>query len=455
MKVLECLVKGENGEEDWQESLRHVFEEEVSPSEYKRCLTVVLELLEMHVDGTFVTYILEHLSALDAMLFKYPLFQKQYVKMLVTLAFSSTDPELRLKATVALITFSKRFVKQVADILKQAYQAFSKACHSISIHNLPMLSLATNSLVELFATHPRTSHAYSLVLLRMLASQLYKALKHPSASTIQDLQSWKWIAPVRFFARYLTNNKDTMQEPFIQMICAALNVKVSMNTLPFHFHLLTCISDSPHMIPNAFGALLQIGNILSQANSKQEHGKPRTFYLPSLITVSDADISTRSYHDAAVDEAFYLILKYLVAMSAEASFPEISDNVIGCLRSMQTKNPRIKQHIFVIAEKCESVCMEVKNARFDYTPLNHSSMSIKKENKLTLFLHEIEEKRAMRTRMALTGVVEREKRVKQGRKQEAKKSKKRRRKEPRNVPSDEDQGEGEDVLEDLALSDLE
>ena len=113
-----------------------------------------------------------------------------------------------------------------------------------------------------------------------------------------------------------------MQVPFIQMVCAALSVKVSMNTLPFHFHMLACISDVPFLVPNALGALLQMESILSQANSKQEQGKPRAYHFPALLTVSDSEIGTRSYHDAAADEAFYLILKYLASLSVEASFPK-------------------------------------------------------------------------------------------------------------------------------------
>ena len=448
LSFLESFSKGKSPTGDLEESLRYVFEDEVSVASYKKCLTSILGLLGMHIDHSLVTYTLEHLSTLHGMLAKYPMLQKECTKVLVALAFSSTVPGVRLKASVALVTFCKRFAKQAPDVLKQAYQAFSKACHSVTVHTLPMLSLATNSLVELFAIHPRVSHAYSLKLLRALASQVQTALKHPSSSTIQALQSWKWVAPVRFFAKHLIGSKSAMQAPFIQMICAALTVKVSMNTLPFHFHLLTCISEAPFPIPSAIGALLHAASVLSQANSKQEHGKPRVLHLPTLLTVSDSETGTRSYHDAAVDEAFYLILKYLTGISTEASFPELSEGVTEFLRSMQTKNPRIKQHISSLAEKCASVCAETRSARLDYAPLSCTAMIAKKENELTLFLEETERKRARRARMALVGVVDQEEDVKHGKRQKGK-TVKREKKRPKVMPIDDEEA---DVLEDLELS---
>ena len=146
---------------------------------------------------------------------------------------------------------------------------------------------------------------------------------------------------MRFFAKHLIGSKSAMQAPFIQMICAALTVKVSMNTLPFHFHLLTCISEAPFPIPSAIGALLHAASVLSQANSKQEHGKPRVLHLPTLLTVSDSETGTRSYHDAAVDEAFYLILKYLTGISTEASFPEL---IRGCHRVSEVDADKESTH---------------------------------------------------------------------------------------------------------------
>lgn len=455
--VLESFVKGENTNEDLEDSLRFIFEDGIPVSKHKRCLISILGLLDTHVDHTLVVYILEHLSSLNNMLSKYPVLQKEYSKILVTLAFSSTVPGIRLKASVALVGFIKKFTKQTPDVLKQAYQAFSKICHSITVHTLPVLSLSTSSLVELFAVNPKVSHVYALKLLRALASQVKDALKHPNPSTIQALQSWKWIAPMRFFAKHLMNSNDTMQAPFIQMICAALNVKVSMNTLPFHFHLLTCISDVAFSVPNALGALLQIGSILSQANSKQEKGKPRTYHFPALISVSDGEIGTRSYHDAAVDETFYLILKYLANSSAEPSFPEISESVVEFLTMMHTKNPRVKQHISLLITKCESARMDVKNARLDYAPLNYDALNIKKENDLTLFLKETEKKRTVKAKMTLIGVVGGEvERDEHGKRQRTEKTVKRKKKQLEVMPSGVVQEEEDDILEDFALSsDLE
>lgn len=458
--ALESFVNGKNTSEDLEESLRYVFESEIPASKHKKCLTAMLGLLGTHVDHTQLIYILEHLPILHTLLSKYPLLQKEYAKTLVTLAFSSTVPGVRLQASVTLVNFSKKFTKQTPDVIKQAYQAFSKICHSVNVHTLPMLSLSTSSLVELFAVNPKVSHAYTLKLLRTLASQLKDALKHPSPSTIQVLQSWKWVAPVRFFAKHLMNSKDAMQAPFIQMICAALNVKVSVNTLPFHFHLLTCISDVPYLVPNVLGALLQISSILSQANSKQEQGKPRAYHFPALLNVSDSEVSTRSYHDTAVDEVFYLILKYLVNLSIEPSFPEVSDSVVEFLTSMHTKNPRIKHHISLLSAKCESVRLEVKNARLDYAPLNYDTLSIKKENELTLLLREVEKKRSMKAKMALVGVIDRKEKgekTKHNKRQKIEKDVKRKDKQPKIISNEEDQDEEEDdILEDLALSsDLE
>ena len=456
LAALESFVKGKSTSGDFETSLQCIFENEHAVSTHKRCLTVVLGLLGTHIDHALMVYILEHLPVFTAMLSKYPLLQKEYVRALVTLTFSSTAPGIRLKASVALVNFSKKFTKQTPDILKQAYQAFSKTCHSVTAHTLPMLSLSTSSLVELFAVNPKVSHAYTLKLLRVLGTQVKDALKHPNTSTIQALQSWKWVAPVRFFARHLVTSNDSMQVPFIQMVCAALSVKVSMNTLPFHFHMLACISDVPFLVPNALGALLQVESILSRANSRQESGKPRAYHFPALLTMSDSEIGTRSYHDTAADEAFYLILKYLAGLSVEASFPEVSDNVIGFLKSMHTKNPRIKQHVSLLSEKCELVSAAVKDARLDYAPLTCDGLSIKKENELTVLLREIEKKRMMKAKMASAGVVDRDgKGGKEGsgKRQKTDKTAARKKKQPKTASSaDEAQEEEDDVLEDFELS---
>ena len=82
---------------------------------------------------------------------------------------------------------------------------------------------------------------------------------------------------------------------------------------------------------------------------------------------------------------------------------------------MHTKNPRIKQHVSLLSEKCESVSAVVKDARLDYAPLNCDGLSIKKENELTVLLKEIEKKRTMKAKMALAGVVDRERKGRQGR----------------------------------------
>ena len=95
LAALESFVKGKSTSEDFETSLRCIFENEHAVSTHKRCLAVVLGLLGTHIDHALMVYILEHLPVLTAMLSKYPMLQKEYVKALVTLTFSSTAPGIR------------------------------------------------------------------------------------------------------------------------------------------------------------------------------------------------------------------------------------------------------------------------------------------------------------------------------------------------------------------------
>lgn len=366
----------------------------------KPMLLCLCELVKMEYDLARVLGCgLQGTATLDA-LSRFPKIQVALLKMLVKLVFYAANGEetVVLAACSVLLVFMRRFAAgnklRMGQVLKLSYHAFLRGCHRVNQYTIGSLSMGTRAILEVLQTalslNVTLATAFCLKAMRALAGCVRDALRHAKPTSIRDLHSWRFIGQVRLFSLLLTTSSNNeilaeMREPFLRLISTPLtHLKVSLGTLPFTFHLLESLAMFPEqLVPEAYAALFLALSALAQASAKPDsnNSKAPVYFFPALITVSDAECSSRSYQDAVADELAFLWTRLLASLSRSAAFPDWFDcleplfqQLVGKKGSPYgTKNPRLRQHISILIEKGRKTTDSIRKQRFGSAPMDYNN----------------------------------------------------------------------------------
>lgn len=363
----------------------------------KSFIASLLGLLAGSLASDCTLMILDRFPSFFASLKRFPVLQKTCTDVLVKLVFYSNVSVLQMQASKTLVLFGRAFRAQRSLIMKRSYGAFLRTCHSVTSISLHRLSLATDFLLDIALVDDVVALKVLGKAMRVMAKEVRDALKS-DAKAISSVQSWRFVAQLRFFSGLLSSSKattrlDVLRMPVVGLASAALGVKLSLTKLPFHFHVidsLLSISSSidntslksiatarkSMLVPACFSHLLSILSLLSlhpsqmgqlssskkANNGKSAFAKPRHFWFASLLSIGEGDCHARSFHDAAIDEVFYLLLKGVCRAKAVCwvSFPEVCEGLACMLKGHHgaaealkgAVNSKIKQHVHALMDKC-------------------------------------------------------------------------------------------------------
>lgn len=403
MKILEAYAAKQSAADALLPSLLYAFDHATEIDKNNRlCKLFITSLLGLLADSLATDctlLILDRLPSFFASLKRYPVLQKASADVLVKLVFYSSTSVLQMQATKTLVLFARTFRAQRSLVMRRSYAAFLRTCRSITSINLHRLSLSTDFLLDIAFVDDTTAVNILGKAMRLMAGEVRDALKG-NATAISSVQSWRFVAQLRFFSGLLSSSKATaklgvLRMPFVGLASAALGVKLSLTKLPFHFHVVdsllsvssstddaspskpsTTITRGGMLIPACISHLLSILALLSlhsshhpdRSSSKASGGKsgakPKHFWFASLLSIGEGECHAGLFQEAAIDEVFYLLLKGVCCAKASCwvGFPEICNGLICMLKGdggstaeaplKGAAGSRIKRHVRALLDKC-------------------------------------------------------------------------------------------------------
>lgn len=302
------------------------------------------------------------------LLVNYPESRKKLAERLVQIWASEGSDQARLAALLAIHKAASLYPKLLDRLLKKMYQAFGKACRSLSVHTMGTATFMLNGLVEVYALDAARAEVFAGKALRQLAALLQTGIKHPSKESLNKIYCWSFVWSVKFLARLVAQCKTLrgLQAKVLGLIQTSLCYNFVPRFYPFHYHLISAASEvckaSQAFFPSTPCLLQVLARIVSTA-TKVETGKPKIFDFTTLCKVPRTESVSRSYLDLAAEEALFLIGEALIGFAHAPSFPELAYPVAAQLRAIEAINRtwkvsklcatlalKLEQHALAVAE---------------------------------------------------------------------------------------------------------
>jgi hypothetical protein len=295
----------------------------------------------------------------------YPRRRKALMKALIGLWTSSTEA-IRLRAAVALVSFCKVFKNQVEICARKMYLSFLKACKSVHQHNIHLVSLMTNSLLEVFTLNPDALALLAFGCIRKLADTVRMAIKGVNGGKIKKIYSWQVCAALKFWGLFLTKTStpllSSLVSPFVTLIVEICCVQTSGQQVPFYLQMvriaLSLMESKQIFIPVNHILGQQLKNVCSKrivGTGQKIVGS--TFCLSFMVKTAAADLEKPAYKEALFEECHVLLMKFLGLTSTWACFPEVAQNSLNLISSAMAdcQHQKFKSSLTVSRNKLQKL----------------------------------------------------------------------------------------------------
>lgn len=364
----------------------------------RTCVKLLSNEIAITIPQDLLLGVLRAISTCVALFKEYPILRKSLLKLIISLWSSWNDEQVRIVSLLAIHALCSKYSSLLDTALKKMYQQYGQACKSLNARtSLTQASLLINGLVEIFTLNPTKSVDRALSSLRQLANSIQQVIKHPGKDTVKRIFSWKFISLVRFWCQLLSCDNIDSQSPYITkllaplggIICCLLSLPISPRHYPYFFHLvaatLTVMKSRQCFFPLSAVLLRIIAQVSRQPLYKMESTRP-TFDLITLCKVSKFEITSKTYLEAVLDEAFYYLFQLSTILSPIA-LPEATQTIITSLKRITQSGDRqmdrnVKQQITGHLSKFQQQAREIARQRMlqSLTPLASSKSTTNSVN---------------------------------------------------------------------------
>jgi len=256
--------------------------------------------------------------------------------------WASGEEALRLRAAMAVVKFCKAFPASLERCARKMYLTFLKACKGINQYNIHILSLMTNSLVEIFFLNICALSGFIFASLRKLADAIRQSLKTTGGNKVKKIFSWSFCAALKLWGIVLAraDNEHTklLIPPFVSLIMEICCIQPSGKFVAFYLQMvriaLSLMESKQIFIPvNHI-----LGHHLKAVCSKRIEGSAKnivgsTYCLSFMIKISASDVDKPSYKEALFEECHLLLIQFVSIVSNWTCFPEIATNCLNMINS--------------------------------------------------------------------------------------------------------------------------
>lgn len=304
----------------------------------------------------------------------YPKFRKTVFKTLVHIWSSGSDGS-RLHASVALLKYCKSFPAQLETCARKMYLAFLKSIKAITAHNIHILSLMTNALMEIFMVNTEKLCLLVFSSVRKLADLVRLAIKDSSKQSLKKVFSWQFCGAMKLWTLLLgasnTEKMNSLIYPTITLVVELCCIQPSNFYGPFYLQMVRIALDLMEKKQVFIPVNHILGHMLKGICSKKLPAAAKiagsSYCLSFMIKATPSDQSNPSYIEALFEDCHTLLMKYINITSTWVCFPEIGQNCQNLIHSVvaDCPNKNFKSTLLLSKNKLNQLIDACLKARTD------------------------------------------------------------------------------------------
>lgn len=251
--------------------------------------------------------------------------------------------------------------------------AFLKSCKSISAHNIHILSLMTNSLIEIFTINVDKLSCLIFSSIRKLAESIRVAIKDSSKDNLKKVFSWPFCASIKLWGLLLSKTESEkiadLISPTISLCMELCCFQVTNFYAPFYLQMVRIALEVMEKKQVFIPVNHILGHMLKTNCSKRIEAASKitgaAYCISFMIKASTSDQVNPSYREALFEDCHTLIMKYIGITSTWACFPEIGLNCQNLLSAAIADCPhkKFKTTLTVSKNKLQTLIDNTLKAR--------------------------------------------------------------------------------------------
>ncbi|KAJ9598242.1 hypothetical protein L9F63_011063 [Diploptera punctata] len=215
------------------------------------------------------------------------------------------------------------------------YMSYVRNCKFVSPSTLPSIQFMRRSLAEMFALDEAASYQHMFLYVRQLAIHLRNAITLHSKESIQ--------APLLY--------------PLVQVIIGTIKLVPTSQYYPLRFHCVQMLILLSKQTRTFIPVLPFILEILTSFNFNKAHKKVsmKALDMTCILRLSKSQMQENGFKDAIVEKIYQQLLQYLASEAHTISFPDMVVPTIIQLKKFvkECKSPNYSRKLKQVQEKIE------------------------------------------------------------------------------------------------------
>lgn len=253
------------------------------------------------------------------------------------------------------------------------YLAFLKSCKGINIHSIHILSLMTNTLLEVFSVKIEKLACLIFSSIRKLAETVRVAIKDSSKEKLKKVFSWPFCAAIKLWGLLLARSESDqiadLLYPTVSLCMELCCFQTSNFYSPFYLQMVRIALDIMEKKQIFIPVNHILGHMLKTICARKIEGAAKitgsNYCISFMIKASASDQLNPSYKEALFEDCHTLLMKYIGISSSWACFPEVGLNCKNLLTSVLANCPhkKFKTTLSISKNKLQSLIDSTLKAR--------------------------------------------------------------------------------------------
>ncbi|XP_069679177.1 nucleolar complex protein 2 [Periplaneta americana] len=327
----------------------------------------LIKFLDNVSSAQIQTVLLKHLHQLTIFVPYFPKQKRLLLKRLVKL-WGLGEETVRVVAFLCILKITTNQQQELLErVLKTMYLTYVRNCKFMSPTTLPSVQFMRRSLAEMFALDEAASYQHVFLYVRQLAIHLRNGITIHKKETIQSVYNWQYIQSLHLWTEVLaaTAQRSHLQPllyPLIQVIIGTIKLVPTAQYYPLRFHCVQMLIQLSKQTATFIPILPFLLEVLNGFNFNKPHKKVsmKPLDFSCILRLSKSQLQENGFKDAVIEKVYQQLLEYLASESHTISFPDTVVPAVIQLKKFlkQCRSANYTRKMRQVLEKIEA------NARF-------------------------------------------------------------------------------------------
>jgi len=236
-------------------------------------------------------------------------------------------------------------------VLKTTYQGLVKGSRMTNTHTLSGINLMKNSAAEFWGLDTDIGYTTGFTYIRQLAIHLRQTVNHPTTDSYKTVYNWQYVHALDFWSRVLSTHCSPASNPhlktasdsplhplvypLVQITTGALRLIPTPAYFPLRFHLTRALLRVSHATTTFIPLAPSLLEVLNSPECSKPNPKPSTLTPLDFSVVLRAPksyLGTRVYQDGLGVELAELLAESFNIWAKHIAFPELALPPIAFLK---------------------------------------------------------------------------------------------------------------------------